>query len=185
MLQKLFGRPDVGFGRFYKNQTYHHAVLRALNQVAAHGADVSEVLQATTQVRAGDAQAWYAAWTALGDRNLARAKATKDQQSRGQALLRVHTYYARAEFFLPPHDPKRPASFDRNRKAFYEGLDTLGIAYEKIAVPYGTHHLNAVLYPAPAPVRAPLIMFCGGYDSTLEELYFFLVAAARARPTQC
>jgi pimeloyl-ACP methyl ester carboxylesterase len=174
---------DAGYGRLYADQTYHHQALRALNHAAAQGADVSEVLETTRQVRAGDAQGWYAAWTALGDRNLARAQATRDPSSRGQALLRAHTYYLRSEFFLPPDDPKRPASFDRNRQAFYGGLDTLGIAYERIPVPFGTHHLNAVFYPAAAggPVHAPLIVFCGGSDTTVEELYFFLAAAARAR----
>jgi alpha-beta hydrolase superfamily lysophospholipase len=172
---------DVGTGRLFRDQTYHHQALRALNHAAAKGADVSEVLETTTRVRAGDAQGWYRAWTALGDRNLARAQTTGDRQSRGQAFLRAHTYYLRAEFFLPPEDPKRPDSFARNTTAFYEGLDTLGVAFERIEVPYGEHHLNAVFYPAPAPSRGPLIVFCGGYDSTLEELYFFLVASARAR----
>jgi alpha-beta hydrolase superfamily lysophospholipase len=175
-------RPDPGARRFYRDQTYHHQVLRALDHAAAQGADVTEVLAAIKDVHAGDADGWYAAWTALGDRNLARARATRDPTSRGQALLRAHTYYLRAEFFLAPEDPRRPGSFAHNTAAFYEGLDTLGVAYEKIVVPYGDgHHLNAVFYPAPAPARAPLIVFCGGYDSTMEELYFFLVAAARAR----
>jgi len=48
-------------------------------------------------------------------------------------------------------------------------------------VPYGENTLNAIYYPAPEPIRAPLIMFCGGYDSIVEELYFFLVASARKR----
>ena len=84
-------RGDVGTGRFFKNQTYHHAVLRALNQVATHGADISEVLQATTKMRAGDEQNWFAEWTALGDRNVTRARSYRNRQSRGEALLRAHT----------------------------------------------------------------------------------------------
>ncbi len=174
-------RDDLGAGRIYRDQTYHHQVLRALNDVATDGADVAEVLAATADVRAGDAEGWYAAWTALGDRNLARARATRDRLSAGHALLRAHGYYARAEFFLAPEDPRRPPSFARGTRVFYEGLDTLGVAYEKLTVPYGRDHLNALYYPPPPPARAPLIVFCGGYDSTLEELYFFLVAAARAR----
>ncbi len=174
-------KKDVGTGRFFENQTYHHAVLRALNQVATHGADISEILQATTRMRAGDEQNWYAEWTALGDRNVARARSARNPQSRGEALLRAHTYYARAAFYLPWNDPKRPASYDLNRKVFYEGLDTLGVAYEKIAVPYGKNQLSAVYYPAPQPVNGPLIVFCGGYDTIVEELYFFLAAAATAR----
>ncbi len=155
--------------------------MRPLNHIAAGGADLSEILQLTTRVKAGDAQGWYREWTDLGDRNVARGKATKDRLSRGEAFLRAHSYYTRAEFYLPPDDPKRPESFNRNRSAFYEGLDTLCIAYEKIPVPYGENTLNAIYYPAPEPIRAPLIMFCGGYDSIVEELYFFLVASARKR----
>jgi pimeloyl-ACP methyl ester carboxylesterase len=180
-LKKLLGRDDVGTGRFFKNQTYHHAVLRALNQVASHGADISEVLQATTRMRAGDEQNWFAEWTALGDRNLDRGRSVRNRQSRGEALLRAHTYYARAQFYLPWNDPKRPAAFDLSRKVFYEGLDTLGVAYDKIDVPYGANQLKAVYYPAPNPVAGPLIVFCGGYDSIVEELYFFLAASATSR----
>jgi len=172
---------DVGRGRLFLDQTYHHQALRALNDVVAHGADVSEVLEATKHIRAGDAQGWYTAWTALGDRNLARAHTTRDPESRGEALLRASSYYSRAEFFLPPDDPKRAPSFERSTQAFYAGLGILGVEYEKVRVPYGEHHLNALFYPAPSPRVSPLLVFCGGYDSTLEELYFFLVAAARSR----
>jgi alpha-beta hydrolase superfamily lysophospholipase len=132
-------------------------------------------------MRAGDEQNWYVEWTALGDRNMARAESARSQQSRGEALLRAHTYYARAQFYLPPHDPKRPATYDLCRKVFYEGLDTLGVAYKKIDVPYGQNQLKAVYYPAQQPVRGPLIVFHGGYDSIVEELYFFLAAAANSR----
>jgi pimeloyl-ACP methyl ester carboxylesterase len=177
----LLGRDDVGTGRFFKNQTYHHAVLRALNQVAAHGADISEVLQATTRMQAGDEQNWFAEWTALGDRNMDRARSIRNRQSRGEAMLRAHTYYARAQFYLPWNDPKRPPAFDLTRKVFYEGLDTLSVAYEKIDVPYGANQLKAVYYPAPNPIAGPLIVFCGGFDSILEELYFFLAASAISR----
>jgi hypothetical protein len=148
---------DAGTGNFFRNPMYHHAVLRALNHVAAHGANISEVLQATTHMRAGDEQNWYAEWTALGDRNVARARSVRNRQSRCGALLRAHTYYARAQFYLRRR-------YDLCRKVFYEGLETLGVAYEKIAVPYGRNELSAVYYPAPKPVNGPLIVFHGGYD---------------------
>jgi alpha-beta hydrolase superfamily lysophospholipase len=179
--RKMLRRKRMGTGRFFKNQSYHHAVLRALNQVATHGADISEVLQAVTRIRAGDEQNWYAEWTALGDRNLARAQALRSTRSRGEALLRAHTYYARAQFYLPPEDSKRPAAYDLCRNVFYNGLDTLGVAYEKIDVPYGEAELKAVYYPTQSVVPRPLIVFHGGYDSIVEELYFFLAAAANSR----
>jgi alpha-beta hydrolase superfamily lysophospholipase len=174
-------RGERGTGRFFKDQTYHHAVLRALNQVVTRGADVSEVLQAITHVRAGDWQSWYAQWSALAERNVARAAAVRTRQSRGEALLRAHTYYARAQFFLPPTDPKRRGAYERCRALFYEGLDTLGVGYETIDVSYGEHRLTAVYYPVTQPTADTLIVFHGGYDTLKEELYFFLAAEANSR----
>ena len=181
MVKRLRIHEDVGSDRFFRDQTYHHAVLRALNQVVSHGADISEVLQAIARIRAGDEQSWYAEWATLARRNIARAEVTRNRQSRGEALLRAHTYYARAQFYLSPDDPRRPTTYRLCRSAFYEGLDTLGVAYEKIAVPYEGHSLNAVYYPAADPAARPLIVFHGGYDTIVEELYFFLAAAATAR----
>ena len=41
--------------------------------------------------------------------------------------------------------------------------------------------MKVVYYPAPRPVAGPLIVFRGGYDTIVEELYFFLAAAATSR----
>jgi dienelactone hydrolase len=96
--------------------------------------------------------------------------------------MRASNYFRTAEFLLPPDDPKRPATFEQSTSTFYAGLSALAVPHEVIAVPYGDASLKAVYYPAgdAAPQR-PLIVFFGGYDSTLEELYFVLVAAARQR----
>jgi alpha-beta hydrolase superfamily lysophospholipase len=57
----------------------------------------------------------------------------------------------------------------------------LGVRYERITVPYGKYHLNAVYYPGPQGADSkPLIVLVGGYDSTLEELYMQFVPAAYA-----
>jgi dienelactone hydrolase len=113
-----------------------------------------------------------------GDRVARLAAATTDRIAKGRALLRAHNYYRTAECFLSPDDAKRrPASATKNIQSFYAGLDTLGVAYQQIKVPYGEgHHLEAVYYPATeGGPRRPLIVLGGGYDSTLEELYFVLV----------
>jgi alpha-beta hydrolase superfamily lysophospholipase len=171
---------DVGRDRFFHDQTYHFQTLRALNDIAADGADTSEVLETIKHIRSGDAQGWFRAWSQTGDRVAALAGATSDRIARGRALLRAHNYYRTAEFFLPPDDPKRAGSAEKNIRSFYAGLDALGVAYQRIRVPYGAeHHLEAVYYPAvPHDAKKPLIVLGGGFDSTLEELYFVLVKDA-------
>ena len=89
------------------------------------------------------------------------------------------TTIARRNFFSPD-DARRPMSTAKNIQSFYAGLDMLAVAYQQIKVPYGEgHHLEAVYYPAATggPSRL-LIVLGGGYDSTLEELYFVLVKDA-------
>jgi alpha-beta hydrolase superfamily lysophospholipase len=168
--------------RFFNDQTYHFQTLRALNDIPFDGADTSEVLETIKHIRAGDSDSWYGAWERTGDRVSELAYRTKDPISRGCAHLRAHNYYRTAEFLLAPHDPRRVVSWKKNIEAFYKGLDTLGVGYERISVPYGAHHLNALYFPGPQESeKRPLIVICGGFDSTLEELYFVLVPAGLER----
>ena len=113
---------------------------------------------------------------------MALASNTNDAISKGDALSRAHNYYRLAEFFLAPNDPRRASVWKKNIDAFYKGLDVLGVNDERIPVPYGDHHLNAVYYPGPAGAEnKPLLVVVGGYDSTMEELYFHVVAAVHQR----
>ncbi|CAN5447050.1 hypothetical protein BH10PSE16_BH10PSE16_11080 [soil metagenome] len=171
-----------GERRFFRDQAFHFQTLRVLNNIHADGADTAEVLETIGHIREGDTQSWFDAWEATASRMLERAGRTGDARSRGQALLRAHNYLRTAEFFLPPSDPKRPISFQRNVEAFYAGLDALGVARDRMQIPYGPNHLNAIFYPGPPGAHdRPLLVLCGGFDSTLEELYFVLVPAAHER----
>lgn len=170
---------DRGRDRFFADDAYNFETVRVLNDIAAAGGDAGEVLGTIGSIRAGDAESWYRAWTAAGDRAVALAARTRDAHDRGTALLRAHTYYRTAEFFLAPGDPRRDGSFSSNRRAFYDGLDALRVSYERMVVPYGRYHLNALYYPGPPGAESrPLLVVVGGYDSTMEELYLSIAAAA-------
>jgi dienelactone hydrolase len=171
--------PDTGQPRFFADQTYNFEALRVIDDTAVAGGNYNEVAQAVRGIRVGDSEGWYRAWKAAGDRATALAAHAQDPASRGNALLRAHTYYRSAEFFLDPKDSKRPAIWKQNVDSFYSGLDVLGVRYERVLVPYGKYHLNAVYYPGPAGAEnRPLLVAVSGYDGTMEELYVSFVAAA-------
>ena len=90
----------------------------------------------------------------------------------GLARQRAHSYWRTAEFFLSPKDPRRDVAWERQIANFNEGLDTLGVPYERFAVPFESGHLNAIYYRAEGGADKPLIVIAGGFDGTLEELYF-------------
>lgn len=173
---------ELGQGRFFRNQTYHFQTLRALGDIPFGGADTNEILETIKTVRAGDADSWHDAWNRVAEHNLKRAAAARDRHSKGDALMRAHNYLRTAEFLLAPDDPRRQTAWVRQRSAFYEGLATLGVEHERFSIPYGSGQLGAIYYPGPErAAERPLIVFFGGIDSTLEELYFLLASAAHRR----
>jgi dienelactone hydrolase len=173
---------SVGNRRLFADPAYHFQALRVLNEVANGGADVTEILETIGLIHGGDAGGWYEAWAATAKRNVARAEALRDPVSKGLAYLRAHNYWRSAEFLLKPEDVRRPSAWTSQVDAFDRGLQALGIAHERTSVPYEKGALRAIFYPGPAGWESkPLIVFVGGEDSTLEELYFALVPAAFRR----
>ena len=168
--------------RLFADQTYHFQALRVLSDVPFGGADISELLETVGRVREGDPLSWYEAWAETALRNTVRAQACRDSVSCGLAWLRAHTYWRTAEFLLHPGDERRPDAWAAQVDAFDRGLTALEVAHTRFDVPYEGGHLRAIFYPGPdGSENKPLIVFVGGYDSTLEELYFVLVKAAYLR----
>lgn len=179
---RFLTRRDKGRSRFFTDQAYHFQTLRALGDAAFGGADISEILETIKHIEANDVESWFNAWERTADRVASSARSIVDPISKGHALLRAHNYYRTAEFLLLPEDSRRPAAWRKNTDAFYEGIKTLGVKYERIQVPYQHTWLDALYFPGPEGAeKLPLLVICGGYDSTLEELYFVLGAAARQR----
>lgn len=182
----VLGPVEKGTRRLYTDQSYHFGALRALNHAPYGGSDANEVLMTISRIPQGDDEAWFEQWEHTAKRLEDKARSYKDQYSKGKALLRAHNYYRTAEFFLDPADPRKETAFDGSCRAFYAALDALKVPYQVIEAPYGKSKLRAVYYSAgPQAKDKPLIMACGGYDSTLEEMYFTIAAAALARGYDC
>lgn len=97
-------------------------------------------------------------------------------------MLRASNYYRTAEFFLHPADERRLPTFDKSVETFYNALDSLNITHRIFYIPYELKQLKAVYFPGSQGAQSkPLIVAHGGYDSTLEELYFLIAAAALER----
>ncbi|MCU0576166.1 MAG: alpha/beta hydrolase [Desulfobacterota bacterium] len=169
--------------RLFRSQAFHYQALRTMGHSVAFGANPGECLEVIRQIRDEDAESWYQSWHAFGEKCEKMSVAEGDAASRGKALLRASNYFRTGEFFLAPADPRRLNTYRRSVSAFVRALQTLKIPHKVWKIPYERVSLRA--YYLPGDEDKPLILACGGYDSTIEELFFWAGSAARERGCPC
>ncbi|MEV0673347.1 alpha/beta fold hydrolase [Mycobacterium sp. NPDC050441] len=172
----------------FDDESFSFETLRAAGYANAGGADLGEILVTARAIPDGDEAAWNREWKATAQRveELGRQSlAAGHPVSAREALLRASNYYRTAEFYLrddPSHDPEPKELFNRSRETFLEAMALFDFGFQHIAIPYQDTTLPGYLYSVDdSGLPRPTVIFNGGYDSTLEESYVALAAAALAR----
>jgi alpha-beta hydrolase superfamily lysophospholipase len=175
-------------GFLFRDESFSFETLRAAGAAPYDGADLGEVLATTRLIREGDLNDWLTAWRATAERvhELARTSlAAGHRVSARQAFLRASNYYRTAEFFRrcsPIGDRLLLELSRRSREAFGEAIDLMDRPVERIAIPYDDIDLPGYLFRVDdAPTPRPLVIYTNGYDSTAEESWFAIAAAALQR----
>jgi dienelactone hydrolase len=175
---------------FDTDEAFSFETLRAVGYTAYGGADIGEVMATAARITAGDWESWYREWRALADRIATIAdKSAADGHavSASSAYLRASNYYRSAEFFLrddPSNDPRVADTSTRAIETFRAAPEIqaqwtrVGILYEGIELE--GYYLNS---SGDEPGRT--LLAHGGYDSTVEELFFTVGEAARRRGWNC
>ncbi len=147
---------------------------RALGETQEGGGAVSEVFQAASRMKPGDAESWHVEWLRVAERNDARGDAEDKAGHIRTAMncwLRAADYYRSAEFWLLPDDPRRLATFDKCERASHKWLRYLG--GEVLAVPYERGVSMPAYFVKPkGQAKSPVLISFGGLDSFKDEMWF-------------
>lgn len=166
---------------FSPTETFQFETVRALWSAPFNGADYGEVASTIARVRPGDFESWYTHWKRLGTTVGARGERLTDPVSRGKALLRASNYLRTAEFYLDPLDSRRPPTARDSRGWFDAGLTTLGVDAVRSRLAYGDAELETIFLRSQKAGARDVLVVHGGFDSTVEELYFTIGAGALER----
>jgi pimeloyl-ACP methyl ester carboxylesterase len=175
----------------HKDPTFSFEVLRALGYAPYGGADIGECLTTASRISARDFEGWHGEWNKTARRVHAladEAKARGHRVGAREAYLRASNYYRTAEFFLHGNlsDPRILDTWGKSRTTFREALGLVDTPVEEILIPYEGTTLPGYFYrPDKSADRRPTLMVNGGYDSTGEELYLLVAAAAVQRNYNC
>jgi pimeloyl-ACP methyl ester carboxylesterase len=172
----------------FDDESFSFETLRAAGFANYGGADLGEVLVTARAIPEGDEAAWHREWKATAQRVEALGRESLEAGhtvSAREALLRASNYYRTAEFYRrddPWNDPEVTDLSRRSHDTFLTAMGLFDFTAEKVAIPYEDTTLPGVLYlvdDSGAP--RPTVVYNSGYDSTLEESYFAIAAAALAR----
>jgi pimeloyl-ACP methyl ester carboxylesterase len=172
----------------FDDESFSFETLRAAGFANYGGADLGEVIVTADAIPEGDETAWHHAWKATAQRVHALGRdslAAGHHVSAREALLRASNYYRTAEFFrrdAPQDDPEVLELSRRSRDCFIGAMGMFDFGLEALDIPYEGTTLPGYLYLVDhSATPRPTIIYTSGYDSTLEESYFAIAAAALAR----
>ncbi|WP_260600249.1 alpha/beta hydrolase family protein [Sphingomonas endolithica] len=175
----------------FKDDSFAFEFVRNLGFTYYGGADIGEMMATSERITEGDFESWFTEWDKLGRRILSRADASKADGhlvSAREGYLRASTYFRTAEFYLhgDHSDPRILSESRASRSAYDQAADLMGPTWERVEIPYEGTTLPGYFYKVDdTGTPRPTIVFHGGYDSSVEELFYFGAAAAIRRGYNC
>lgn len=175
---------------FDGDESFSFETLRAVGYAVYGGADIGEVVTTARRIIPGDWESWYREWRALAERTAAIADGCAAKEhwvSAGGAYLRASNYYRTAEFYLrddPRNDPRVADTSAHAVHTFRSALQT-GQQWEPVRIPYQGIDLDGYYLNLSGDRPGPTLLAHGGFDSTVEEMYFAVGEAARRYGWNC
>lgn len=175
----------------FKDESFAFEFVRNLGFMYYGGSDLGEMIATAEGITEGDFESWYSGWHKRAERTLARAEADLSAGhfvSARESYLRASTYFRTAEFYLHenPADPRIRSESRASQRSYAKAAELFGSTWEPIEIPYEGTTLPGYFYKVDnSGTPRPTLIFHGGYDSSLEELFYFGAAAAVRRGYNC
>lgn len=175
----------------FKDDSFAFEFVRNLGFVYYGGADIGDMMATAAQITEGDFESWFTEWDKRAKRVLSRADAdfgAGHLVSAREAYLRASTYFRMAEFYLHgnPDDPRILSESRASQQAYAKAAELTGPTWERVEIPYEGTTLPGYFYKVDNSGQPrPTLIFTGGYDSSVEEMFYYGGAAAIRRGYNC
>ncbi len=166
---------------------FNYELLRALSAADAGAAELGECLATAERITHDDFDSWISEWKATGDRVSAYAQEEKSAGNPGaarDAFRRASNYYRVAVFYAAHADPRHRELWKRSKECFDNMAKLMTVSPEAIAIEFEGKKLPAYFVSGGEGAR-PTLIALGGFDSTMEEVYFWIGDAAARRGWNC
>lgn len=149
------------------------------------GVESGEIFYAASQITDGDAESWGDAWRSLSARVEARARRSLERGhhvSAREAFFRAYNYRRAPLVFMRPSDARYRPTYEAAKKVFRIAADLHEPPFESFSIPFEGGALSGyVMRPDDTSTPKKTLLMCGGGDTFVEDLYFYIGPAGFAR----
>src|SRR5579871_5320904 len=150
-----------------KAETLARAQSGAYPALGIQPADASDALG---RIKTRDADEWAAAWSAVADSYVAKAKAAESPREADANYVRAWRLYYFAQWPAPTSAGKQ-AAYQKAVEAYLQHARYFSPALEVVRIPYGDKEIVGYLrLPANASRPVPLVLAISGLDSRKETV---------------
>jgi esterase FrsA len=134
------------------------------------GIQPSDAEAALSRIKTRDPDEWAAAWSAVADDYMVKAKAASDAKEVDTSLVRAWRLYYFGQWPAPTSAGKR-AAYQRAIDAYLQHARFLDPPLEVVRIPFeGSEIVGYLRLPANAPRPVPLVLAISGLDSRKETV---------------
>ena len=166
---------------------FHFEFLRGISIMRTGGAELGECLETISKVNDNDFDSWVKEWeyTAQRAENEGVSYAAKglDVAARN-AFLRASSYYRMAVFYSYYREERHALLLEKSVKCFHRAARLMSLPIECLDIDFEGARLPAY-FIAGGGGKRPTLIALGGFDSTMEEMYHLIGAAAAEYGWNC
>jgi pimeloyl-ACP methyl ester carboxylesterase len=179
--------------RLFPSDFFNFEALRLLSFAPYEGCEIAEFLQTLATIKDNDAESWFRAWKAAGERAEALAEdayASGNRNFARRGYMRAASYQRAAQFMLNGRQPWKDDRILRESENaisnFRRACSLMDCEAIPLNIPYDSGDgakldLPAYLYlPEKSkrlPGKMPILIYTVGGDATQEEIFFLQPAA--------
>jgi pimeloyl-ACP methyl ester carboxylesterase len=166
---------------------FNFEFVRGLSLQAAGAAEYGECMDTMSRVKNNNFDSWISQWAATADRVAdfaEREDRLGNRVSARDAFLRAANYYRMAVFYTHHTDLRHTQLWRRSKDCFNRMIERNDAVVECLDIDFEGAQLPAYFVSGGEGQR-PTLIALGGFDSTMEELYCWIGAAAPTYGWNC
>jgi len=166
---------------------FNYEFVRGISTQHAGAAEFGECVETLDRIRNNNFESWVSEWTITADRvadYAAQALQSDDTISARTAFLKASNYYRMAVFYASHTDPRHTELWKRSKECFHAMIRLMDNPIENLNIDFEGAKLPAYFVYG-GEGRRPTLIALGGFDSTMEEVYCWIGAAAAEHGWHC